>query len=268
MATSNAFLTLLQQLFQLPRMHLDATEHRVPVWFAVLCGASGGAIWGIAARIWMRLISAQPEFSIAGTAAILLIATLFGTFVGLSFAARRHGWRRWGHYVPRGLVVMFFLPFGIAGGTPLMLTVLLVTLAVTHSAVVGLWVLAVLALLLVVATDIGVPVIIAIMTSAGAVTLTVWKWMTPRWKGRLGFMRVDTWLERLGRALLLLLATSGFGVVVREITNNKPGVLGAVYILYYIVLLYPLFLALRVGLEPLAPLATRPSSQSRLMLDG
>ena len=148
-----------------------------------------------------------------------------------------------------------------------MLTVLLVTLAVTHSAVVGLWVLAVLALLLVVATDIGVPVIIAIMTSAGAVTLTVWKWMTPRWKGRLGFMRVDTWLERLGRALLLLLATSGFGVVVREITNNKPGVLGAVYILYYIVLLYPLFLALRVGLEPLAPLPTRPSSQFRQVLD-
>jgi hypothetical protein len=267
MATSNAFLTLLQQIFRLPRMHLDATEHRSPLWGTVLCGTGLGLIWGVAARIWMRLISTQPEFSIPGTTAILLITTLFGTFVGLAFAARQHGWRRWGHYGARSLVVTFFLPFGIAGGMPLMLTVLLVTLAVTHTAIVGLWVLALLVILLAVATDVGVPMIFAIMTSAGAITLTVWKWMTPRWKGQRGFVRVDRWLERLGRALLLLLATSGFGVVVREITNNKPGVLGAVYILYYIVLLYPLFLALRVGLEPLAPLAARPSSQARQVLD-
>src|SRR4051794_33298682 len=105
MATSNAFLTLLRQIFRLPRMHLDATVHRPPVWAAVLCGASLGLIWGIAARIWMRLISTQPGFSIPGTAAILLIATLFGTFVGLAFAARQRGWQRWGHYLPRGLVI-------------------------------------------------------------------------------------------------------------------------------------------------------------------
>jgi len=248
-------------------MHLDATENRAPVWLAVLCGASGGVIWGIVARIWMRLISAQPEFSIPGTAAILLISTLFGSFVGLAFAARQHGWRRWGQYLPRSFVVMFFLPFGIAGGMPLMLTVLLLTLAVTHGAVVGLWVLAALALLLVVATDIGVPAIVALMMSLGAITLSVWKWMTPRWKGRLGVVRVDRWLDRLGRALLVLLATSSFGVVVREITTTKGWVLGAVYILYYIGLLYPLFLALRVGLEPVAALAARPSSQSQQVLD-
>jgi hypothetical protein len=216
----------------------------------------------------MRLISTQPEFSIPGTAAILLIATLFGTFVGLAFAARQHGWQRWGHYVPRSLVVTFFLPFGIAGGMPLMLTVLLVTLAVTRAALVGLWVLAVLTILLVVATDLGIPVIVAIITSTGAVALTVWKWITPRWEGRLGIMRVDTWLERLGRALLLLLATSGFGIVAREITNDKPGLLGAVYVLCYVVLLYPLFLALRVGLEPLVPVGIRPVTQSQLVLDG
>src|SRR5690348_8825785 len=81
---------------------------------------------------------------------------------GLAFAARQHGWRRWRHYVPRGLVVTFFLPFGIAGGMPLMLTVLLLTLATTHTAVVGLWVLTVLALLLVVATDIDIPAVVAI----------------------------------------------------------------------------------------------------------
>ena len=81
-------------------------------------------------------------------------------------------------------------------------------------------------------------------------------------------MRVDTWLERLGRTLLLLLATSGFGIVAREITNDKPGLLGAVYVLCYVVLLYPLFLALRVGLEPLVPVGVRPATQSQLVLDG
>jgi hypothetical protein len=251
MAPSNAFLTLLRQIFRLPRMHLDATGHRPSVWIATLCGAGLGLIWGIAARIWMRLISTQPEFSVPGTVAILLIATLFGTFVGLAFAARQKGWRQWGHYVPRGLVVTFFLPFGIAGGMPLMLTVLLVTLAITHTAVVGLWVLALLAILLVIATDIGIPMIAAIITSAGAVALTIWKWLTPRWKGRLGLVRADIWLERLGRMLLLLFAASGFGIVAQGITHDKPGLLGAVYVLCYIALVYPLFLALRVGLEPL-----------------
>jgi hypothetical protein len=268
MAASNVFLTLIQQLFRLPRMHLDATEHRPPVWVAVLSGTGLGLIWGVAARIWMRLISAQPEFSIPGTVAILVITTLFGTFVGLAFAARQHGWQRWGHYVPRSFVVTFFLPFGIAGGLPLMLTVLLVTLAATQTAMVGLWVLTLFVLLLAVATDVGVPVIVAISIPAGAVALTIWKSLTPRWEGRLGIVRVDIWLERLVRTLLLLLAVSGIGIVAREIMDNNPGLLGAVYVLSYILLLYPLFLALRVGLEPVARIGTRPTSHYQLMPDG
>ena len=267
MAPSNAFLTLLQQIFRLPRMHLDATENRSPVWAVVLSGTALGLIWGVAARIWMRLISTQPDFSLAGTAAILLITTLFGTFVGLAFAARQHGWRRWRHYVPRGLVVTFFLPFGIAGGMPLMLTVLVATLALTHTAMVGAWVLALLVLLLAAATDVGVPMLVAIGVPAGAVALSVWKWLTLRSEGRAVIVRVDFWLERLVRSLLLLLALIGFGIVAREIFHDKPGLLGAVYVLCYIVLLYPLFLALRVGLEPVGPIETHPPNQAQLMLD-
>jgi len=60
-------------------------------------------------------------------------------------------------------------------GAPHMVTVLLATLAVTHTATVGLWVLAVLTILLVVGTDIGVPAIVAVTASAGAVALAVWK---------------------------------------------------------------------------------------------
>ncbi len=251
MAPSNTFLTRLQQIFRLPRMHLDATELPSPVSAAVLGGAGLGLIWGVAARIWMRLIATEPQFSIPGTAAILLIATLFGACVGLALAARQHGWRRWGHYVPRSFVVALFLPFGIAGGMPLMLTVLVATLAVTHTATVGVWVLASLVLLLAAATDVAVPMLVATGIPAAALALSIWKWLALRSADRPVIVRVDRWLERFVRTLLLLLALSGVGIVAREILNDKPGLLGAVYILCYIALIYPLFLALRVGLEPL-----------------
>ena len=56
-----------------------------------------------------------------------------------------------------------------------MLTVLVATLAVTHPAMVGVWVLALLVLLLAVATDVGVPMLVAICIPAGAVALSVWR---------------------------------------------------------------------------------------------
>jgi hypothetical protein len=266
MDTHNTLQAMLGQVFRLPAMHRDPTKRYPPVWAAILGGAGLGLIWGIAARVWMRLISTQPEFSIPGTAAILAIATVFGACAGFAFAGRRRGWRRWGHYLPRCLVVTFFVPFGIAGGMPLMLTVLLATLAVTQTAVVGLWVLAVLAILMVMGTDIGVPAIVAIIAPAGAVALTAWKWITPRWQGGARLLRVDTWLERIGRAILLLLAAAGFWAVSREIVTDKPGLLAPVYILYYLILLYPLFLALRVGLEPGATNRPHETTQSSLVL--
>jgi hypothetical protein len=238
----------LWRVFRLSTMRLDATETRPRVWAAVLGGAGLGLVWGIAARLWMRLISTQPEFSIPGTAAILIITTLFGACAGLAFAARRRGWRRWAHYLPRGLAVAFFLPFGIAGGTPLMLTVLLATLALTQTAAIGLWALAALTTLGFVATDIAIPAIVAISALAVAVALTAWKWSISRRQGQPGLLRVDAWLDRIGRAILLLLAVAGVWVVAREILADKPGVLALAAIFCYIALLYPAFVALRVGL--------------------
>ena len=252
MRTYNAFLARLRQVFQLPTMNLDATEQYPHAWAAVLGGAGLGLVWGIAARIWMRLISTKPEFSIPGTLAILVIATVFGAWTGLAYAARRRGWRRWGHYLPRSLVVAFFIPFGMAEGLILMLTVLAATLAVTQRAVVGLWVLAVMAILLAVGTDIGVPLIAAGIALAGAVALTIWKLIVRRWRDGPRLLLVDIWLERIMRIPLLLLALGGIGFVAREVVSGKPGVLGLLYVLVYLILLYPLFLALRVGLEPSA----------------
>ncbi len=265
MNTHNAFQAMLRQVFRLPAMHLDATERYPPVWAAVLGGAGLGFVWGIAARIWMRLISTKPEFTISGTAAILVIAMVFGAFVGFAFAARRRGWRRWGHYLPRGLVVVFFVPFGGFAGAPLMFTVLLATLSVTHTAMVGLWVLAVLAILLTLGTDIGVPAIVAVIAPAGAVALTAWKWIAPRWHGGHRLLLVDTWLERIVRTILLLLAAVGFGFVSWQVVTDKPGLFAPVYVLFYLILLYPLFLALRVGLEPGASAGSREATQSNLV---
>jgi hypothetical protein len=257
MDSYNTRQTMFQHLLRLSTMRLDAVESYPLVWGATLSGAGLGLVWGIVARIWMRLIATTPEFSIAGTGAILVITTVFGAWAGFAFAARRRGWRRWRHYVPRALVVFFFVPFGIAGGLPLMLTTLLATLGLIQRALVGLWFLAMLVLLLVIGTDIEVPSMAASIATSGAVALTIWKWLLRRWHARHWLLRVDIWLERIVRTLLLLLAVIGIGIVSGEIFTDKPGLLGPVYIFCYLILLYPLFFALRIGLEPRAPAEAR-----------
>jgi len=242
-------------------MPLDATERHPPVWAAVLGGAGLGLVWGIAARLWMRLITTTPEFSIPGTAAILIITTVFGAWAGLAFVARRRGWRGWGHYVPRSLAVIFFIPFGSAGGLPLMLTVLVATLGITQRALVGLWVLAGLVMLVAVGTDIVIPTIVTVSAPAGAIALTGWKWSIRRWQGAPWLLTVDIWLERIGRAILLLLAAVGLWTVASRIMTDKPVLLGLVAIFFYLLLLYPLFLALRVGLKPKASAASPEATQ-------
>lgn len=261
--TYHTFQAMLRRVFRLPSLRLDATEHYPSVWIAILSGAGLGLVWGIAARIWMRLISTRPEFTISGTAIILVIALVFGAFVGLAFAARRRGWQRWGHYLPRGLVVLFFVPFSGFAGAPLMLTVLLAALAVTHTAMVGLWIAATLAILLVVGTDIGVPPIIAVIVSAGAIALTVWNWIAPRWRGEARLRVADAWLQRAGRTIILLLAAAGFAFVAWQVVTDKPGWLAPVYVILYFCLLYPLFLALRVGLQSKASVASREATPGK-----
>ena len=128
---------------------------------------------------------------------------------------------------------------------------------------VGLWVLAVLAILLVVGTDIGVPAIVAVIASAAAVALTTWKWFAPRWHNGPRLLLVNTWLERTGRTILLLLAAAGFVFVAWQVVTDKPGLLAPAYVFLYLLLLYPLFLALRVGLEPKASAASPEATQLR-----
>ena len=72
------------------------TTSRHAMLRAALIGFGLGAVWGVAARAWMRLVSTSHEFSWVGTLAIVGLAAVFGTGVGLASAARRTtGWRRW-----------------------------------------------------------------------------------------------------------------------------------------------------------------------------
>jgi hypothetical protein len=245
--------TLLRRGFWFRTMPLDATAQTPAVWVAIVGGASLGLVWGIAARLWMRLISTQPEFSLGGTAMILTITTLFGVATGCALAARRHTWPRWAQAMLRTLAVITFIPFGIAGGAPLMLTVLVATLAITQRAAVSAWILAVPALLVGTSGESGV---VVFLVPTLALALTTWSAIAARWNSGTSLL-VTTWLERSVRTVLLLLAAFGVWSVVSEIQVSKPGWRGAVAILCYLILLYPLVLALRVGLAPRASVGAR-----------
>ena len=58
-------------------------------------GALAGAGWGVVARVFMRLLSDDPQFSWAGTLAIVGIAAVTGACVGLVHGARASGRSRW-----------------------------------------------------------------------------------------------------------------------------------------------------------------------------
>jgi hypothetical protein len=90
---------------------------------AALLGGAAGAVWGVAARVWMRLVSTQPEFSWAGTLFIVGLAALLGAGVGVSWSLRAgHGRRRVVRVLPLLPGLLLFagqgLPFltGFLGG--------------------------------------------------------------------------------------------------------------------------------------------------------
>lgn len=248
--------TYFQRIFYLPSRHLDAKTQIPKVRIAMLTGASIGLIWGIVARIWMRLVSANPEFSVSGTITILIIATIFGAFAGLTYAARRHGWQGWGHRLPRYLLIFSFLPFSSGAGMPMFLAVLIITLALTNKAMLSFWVLVIPINLVVFATDIGIPIIAAIGITAGAVLLTFWKWFLRHKHNSLELQPINIWAEQTGQTILLFTAAVITINVGWKLIGEKPELSTWVYNFLYLTLLYPLILALRIGLEPKKAIAS------------
>jgi hypothetical protein len=97
----------------------------------VLAGVAGGLIWGVLARLWMRLISTDPEFTWSGTILILIVASLFGLGVGAAAAGRRSQ-RRWVRRATRVLGAMSLVFLSLAAGMILVASVVPATLALTE----------------------------------------------------------------------------------------------------------------------------------------
>ncbi len=77
---------------------------------ATAYGAALGAGWGVLARVWMRLISTDPEFSWEGTLMIIGFSALLGLGVGVVHASRRTGRSRWWTLAVIPGLVLFMSP--------------------------------------------------------------------------------------------------------------------------------------------------------------
>ena len=94
----------------------EPTGRRRPAIVIVVAGLLVGVTLGVLARIWMRLIAPDPEFTVAGTLGIVVGFGLLFTGAGLSLAAHRNGWRRVPLGVARSIGCILILPaFGGAG---------------------------------------------------------------------------------------------------------------------------------------------------------
>ncbi len=112
-------------------------------------GFAVGAGWGVLARIWMRLISTEHEFSWVGTLSIIGLAALLGAGVGLVDAARRTGRSPWWTLAvvpglalllsPGMLLAPAFLLGGLARGARGRVLRVVGAIAVAASLALGIW---------------------------------------------------------------------------------------------------------------------------------
>ena len=75
-----------------------------------------GFAWGILARLWMRFIATDPQFTWSGTAYIVLVPTLIGLMMGVTLATHR----RWAK-IAGGIAV---IPLGMGAGTLMLPTII------------------------------------------------------------------------------------------------------------------------------------------------
>ena len=98
----------------------EPAARRRPAIVVVIAALLVGVALGVVARIWMRLIAPEPEFTVGGTLGILAGFGLLFTGAGLSLAAHRNGWRRVPLGAARTIGCILILPaFGAAGGLAL-----------------------------------------------------------------------------------------------------------------------------------------------------
>ena len=92
----------------------------------------GGLAWGINARLWMRFISTNPEFTWSGTLFIVVGFGIAGLAQSAAYLGRRADLRRPAMTALRVVAVIGLLPLGGAAGASMFSTIILAALALTH----------------------------------------------------------------------------------------------------------------------------------------
>ncbi len=73
-------------------------------------GLLGGALWGVVARVFMRLLSDDPQFSWEGTLGIIGASAVAGALVGLVHGARVTGRSQWWRLAALPALLLFAGP--------------------------------------------------------------------------------------------------------------------------------------------------------------
>lgn len=99
-------------------------------WKVILAAIFGGFALGVIARLWMRWISTDPEFSWGGTLGIIISFTIFTTTQATIYVLRRRVITRRLTSVIRVVGTFFTLPLFTAAGAVMFPTVILASIAI------------------------------------------------------------------------------------------------------------------------------------------
>jgi hypothetical protein len=113
------------------RWRLTVWEH-APAVFVLVGGLVGGLAWGTIARLWMRFISTNVEFTWSGTLFIVIGFGIAGLAQSGAYLGRRANLARPAMTVLRVVAVIALLPLGFAAGASMFPTIILAALALTH----------------------------------------------------------------------------------------------------------------------------------------
>lgn len=91
-----------------------------------------GLVWGAFARVWMRFISSDPEFSWNGTLFIVGAFGVVGCFQGVAHAIRRRGVRRSIRTCTRVVTMASIVLVTNGPAIPLLVTVIIAPIVITH----------------------------------------------------------------------------------------------------------------------------------------
>lgn len=100
--------------------------------FILVGGLIAGVVWGVNARLWMRYISTDPEFTWGGTLFIIIGFAIVGLSQATACLARRRIITRWKLTLTRTATFAGLLPIFGGAGALMAPTVLLGTLAASH----------------------------------------------------------------------------------------------------------------------------------------